>query len=158
MDLAELIYNVSKRQEMLESFVFELTLEEYEEVSVSMWMRFAKDHKNNIKITYKGTQFIIHSIQQLKILMDMLYPNMIAEMMSHTKNYVTSDYSSIIVSLHNGQDQCISRFRHSLTNGISDIYVLDPMSWVKDKDLHSVAQTIHMTTRLACSSIVESHA
>ena len=157
MDLAELIYDVSKKYEMQESFILELSLEEYEENSVSTWMRFTKDHEDKVKITYKNSQFVVGSNNQIKFIMDMIYPNMVAEMMCHTKNYVTSDYSSLTVSLHNGRGQSIARFRHSLTSGISDIYVLDPMSWVNEKDLHCVAQTIHMTTRLACSGIVSGY-
>ena len=153
MDVAELIYNIAKREDLQDAYVLEFNFEEYGETAVSMWMRFERASRGRVKIVFKGSKFIVNSSMQLRFIMDMLYPNILNEMMEVTGCLSTTEYSGVHMSIYDGQNNCVSHFRHTFTNSISDIYVLDPLAWLKDGDLIELAKTIHMCSRLICGLI-----
>jgi hypothetical protein len=147
MDIAEYIYNLAQRKQRSESFVLELSYDEFETYAVSIGIRFHRG-SGRINAVYKGTNFHIRTATQMRFVIDMLLPNALVEMMKYANMPSTSEYTSISIRLVNGMGKALTHFRHPLTAGFSDIYLLDPASWETEENLADVSRTVHMTCSL----------
>jgi len=146
MDIAEFIYSIAKKESIKSAIILEITLDDYDQYSVSVPIYFTNIDGRS-KLRYKTVTLEINDSENLLFYMEMLLPNILYEMLNIIEIRNASDFISLNFTIHYRR-AILCTFMHPLTEQITDFTVRDPLSWYRYSCLKEIATTTKMTCKL----------